>query len=462
MTFVNNINNIVRTLIPSYKKEENMTVGRVEGAVVEEIEDNHPKSAKMEIIDILCLDPDDWYVDSLADEENELGLAHGEGYLNDFMRMHDEAGITASQLDKERQLALDEELLDIYRIYVTQVYYDKVGKKLVRRQDAYLGRESQTSIRFGKQFANSIKYRKEQMDIACCIDSDLFDHIKVVDELEVKTNELLDVEEEAKEDYNKIHWNLCENFWDRMTIKVERLTSVTNPTWKHVRMLKGMYNRLWTKYRKGTVTVKDGVRKQVGGQMISSRHYAQLRYAISAYLFSVAESAEEEFFWAEKAERDAENLTKVRGQKNKSGQNIPDSYFREVSIDDLMKDEQPRMTSSFSAPKEDEILEALDYKYLGVRPIYRERSCYIAPTGAKNVEVADALFVLVRLISHQLVDARTAELTVDTKAACYKSAAEELDISMSTLRRRINLGKKLLTNSHLSTVPEVQSLISLV
>lgn len=481
------INVLVRMLVPNYTKEENMVSGRVEGAVVEEVEDNNPKAAKLEIIDMLCLDPADWTIESLSAEESELGLAHGEGYLNDFMRMHDEMGISASHIDKERQLALDTELLDIYRSYVGQVYYDlkKVDptadwteeaitlylidneelpaheEKLVRRTDAYLWEESEDAIRIGKWFAKDVIERTIQMDKDCDRYSDLFEYIKVVDELESQADALLGEETEEQEDYNKVHWNLCENFWDRVIVKVERMTSVEKPSMKQIQQLQRMYAKI-NRYKWGKKTTVDGVKRQVGGQEISSRHYWEIRYLISSYLFSVAKNPDNVLHWAEKAEKDQNSLSKCTGSKNVLGENIPDSYFKEVDIDDLMKDEEPRMTGRISAPNEDQLIEALDRKYFGVRPERRERNSYTAPTGANNVDVADAMFVLVRLISHELVHARTCELDATAKAACYKAAAEELEVSMSTLRRRIKHGKELLSNSHLSTSPEVTALISLV
>lgn len=83
-------------------------------------------SAKERVLAILNEDADDWVAARNSENERAINVSHGRVVINDEYRMHDEAGISMTQVDKENQLVLDISLLHKYEQYVMEACYEKI------------------------------------------------------------------------------------------------------------------------------------------------------------------------------------------------------------------------------------------------------------------------------------------------------------------------------------------------
>jgi len=399
-----NINKLVRVLVGSAchkdEREYNVVCSPIDAAYTEGVKEKQFNPTNI-LCDLMELDADEFKVDRISDEEGELGLINGEGYLNDMFRMHDEAGITMHQLDEERQLELDESLLILARQYFREhnVPRTQWSYKFNRKVDSQ-------EVKAGKRLAKQIQERIFQMD-----------------------NERKEVEQEEETDNIRSHFETLHDIWAAK----ERALETQLTKWgydlngKQIARLCDMYKRLWKEYRNPEVKI----RKLDKNPAISYWWFANLRKTISMHLYLSTNST----YWQEKAEKDVTSFLNTKGRLNKAGTNIPEKY---IDIESISRKEE-RLFCGAGNP-EDNYIRDFDRKYFGCVE-ERTVNTYTLPTGAANVDVADAVYALSRNEGNR------------------KLAAEELEISLSTLDRRISKAREIILNSTVVN-PELAEAIS--
>jgi hypothetical protein len=373
----------------------------------------------------------------LTDVEEEISNTKGTEYCNDEFRSLDERGIATSTIDTERRIAKNKYFLGQIRLcwlwYAMHCDQEEYGQS--HADDNLFFFVVQTGI-FIHNCINADKRSLDRNLGTTEVNGIMNDIIpRTTTDTQVATakwDKENDMEELVGKDYNKIHWNLAEKHWDNMILKVNAMIHCRARTGKNVNMFKRMYAKLWKEQR---------ARKQ-----ISYKQFAQLRYMISSHLWDVTE----DIYWGEKADADLLKLEKALGAKNTLGENVPETF---VTMDDIHAADELVLTGRIGTPTEDQIIEHIDrthmaprfrnrvmfeskgiqwklwHKFLDMMADERPaRKDYSLPTGAENVDVADAMYALVRYGSR-------------------KDAAEELGISLSTMDRRVNKGKELIVAS---------------
>lgn len=369
-------------------------------------------SAKQIVLAIMGEDEEDWTLVRASDTEQEIGQTHGEAKLNDIFRMHDEAGIEISQVDSENEFQLNKDLLVKYRDFIRESTID--------------GDLKNEMIRRFKGLVNSVKGHINNMD-----------RKYAAEKFEEMESDKID------NDYNKVHWNLAEKRWDDVIIKVRCMINNRRHTPKTIVLFKKMYTKLSV------------CRKR---REINYRQFAELRCMISSQLCSLTE----DMYWIEKANKDKTNLDKAIGKKNVAGQNIPEET-KYVSMDNLTRTEEARFLGTIKL-SEDEMIDGIytvnKFKravnqYNGILDGFfynsieemKERwydrriiNKLPLPTGADNVNVAVAVMALFRCNGSR------------------KEAAKLLEVSQSTLCRRLKDAKELL-NSNQTVHPVMKEAI---